>query len=86
MTNLTDLPNIGRTVADKLIEVGIADGETLHRLGSREAFLKLRAVDEGACLSMLCGLEGAIRGVRWHDLDEATKRELKAFHTAVRKG
>lgn len=85
MTTLTDLPNIGRMVADKLIEVGIADAETLRRLGSRAAFMKLRAVDKGACLSMLCGLEGAIRGVRWHDLDEATKRELKAFHASTRK-
>jgi DNA transformation protein len=85
MVKLTELPNIGRTVAARLAEVGIADGETLRRLGSRAAFLKLQAVDEGACLSMLCGLEGAIRGVRWHELDAATKRELREFHAAVRQ-
>lgn len=28
----------------------------------------------------LSALEGAIQGIRWHDLDETTKRELKDFY------
>jgi DNA transformation protein len=28
----------------------------------------------------LCALEGAIQGVRWHNLDEATKQQMKAFY------
>jgi DNA transformation protein len=29
----------------------------------------------------LCALEGAIQGVRWHFLDEGTKKSLKDFYT-----
>ncbi|WNY23145.1 hypothetical protein MmiHf6_04480 [Methanimicrococcus hongohii] len=77
---LEDMPNIGKVVAEKLREVGIETPDQLRAAGSREALLRLRERDSGACLSMLCGLEGAICGVRWHDLPEETKAELKFFH------
>jgi DNA transformation protein len=53
--------------------------------GSREAWLAIRATDPSACYNRLCGLEGAIRGIRWHDLDEDTKAELKAFYQVNKK-
>ena len=34
--------------------------------------------------NMLYALEGAIRGVRWHDLPKEVKDELKAFHRTLR--
>jgi DNA transformation protein len=37
-------------------------------------------MDPSACLMRLCALEGALRGVRWHDLDARTKGELKVFY------
>lgn len=76
---LTLLPNIGKVVAEKLIQVGIETPEQLKSIGSKNAFIRLRTVDSGACLSMLCGLEGAIQGVRWHSLDKSKKEELKEF-------
>ena len=79
MERLSDMPNIGKTVEKKLREVGIETPEQLIEIGAEQAFIRLAAVDEGACFCMLCGLEGAIQGVRWHQLDQKRKDELKEF-------
>ena len=42
-------------------------------------------IDPSACYMRLCALEGAIQGVRWHHLDEGTKKEMKAFYTLSKK-
>ena len=80
MTQLSELPNIGKVVAEKLKEVGINTPEQLVAIGAEQAFIRLQTVDKGACLSMLCGLEGAVQGIRWHNLSKKRKEELKAFH------
>lgn len=69
--------NIGKTLSDKLTAVGITDVEMLRRTGSWEAFLRIRKTDPTACYSMLCALEGAVQGVRWHHLEEAVKKDLR---------
>lgn len=79
MKQLSDLPNIGKTVEKKLIEVGIETPEQLIVLGAEQAFIRLAIEDEGACYNMLCALEGAIQGIRWHNLDKSRKEELKEF-------
>ncbi|KYC44868.1 MAG: hypothetical protein APG12_01517 [Candidatus Methanofastidiosum methylothiophilum] len=73
------MPNIGKEVSKKLIAVGIDSPEKLIKLGSKEAFIRIKTIDDSACFSMLQGLEGAIRGVRWHHLPEETKKDLKEF-------
>lgn len=85
MEKLADLPNIGKVVAARLAEVGIETPEQLRAMGAEQAFIRLKTVDEGACLSMLCGLEGAVQGIRWHQLPKARKEELKAFLKMARK-
>lgn len=82
---LQSLPNIGKVVAGLLKEVGIETAEDLKAIGSENAFLRLQAVDDGACLSMLMGLEGAIQGIRWHALDEDRKNTLKLFYKQAKK-
>ncbi len=85
MASLTDLPNISTVNAKKLQDAGITTPEMLRKIGSREAFLRVRATsDPGACLSMLQGLEGAIQGIRWHSLSPETKAELKCFFNSVK--
>lgn len=80
MAKLTDLPNIGKVAAEKLAEAGIDSPEALKKAGSREALLRVRMKsDPGACLSFLYGLEGAIQGMRSHDLPPQSKAELRAF-------
>lgn len=44
---LSDLPNIGRALEQKLIEAGIKDADQLKNLGSKQAFIELRNVDSG---------------------------------------
>ncbi len=81
---LKDLPNISTVNAQKLRQAGVNTPEDLRRLGSREALVRVRMhSDPGACLSMLYGLEGAVRGVRWHNLPDEVKAELKAFHKSL---
>jgi DNA transformation protein len=75
----SSLPNIGKTLELKLKEVGILTPEDLKNTGTENALLRIRATDETACYNMLCALEGAIQGIRWHDLSKERKEELKQF-------
>lgn len=79
MSDLCQLPNIGKTMKKRLVAVGINDVEALMETGSKEAFIKLRLLEGDTCFSSLCALEGAIEGIRWHNLDSETKAELKKF-------
>jgi DNA transformation protein len=78
-SELTQLPNIGKVVAEKLVQVGITTPEELKTIGTEQAFIRLQTIDETACLSMLQGLEGAVQGIRWHYLPKDREEELKAF-------
>ncbi len=79
MTVLSQLPNIGKTLEHKLIQAGILTAEDLRNTGSESILLRIRAFDKTACFNMLCALEGAIQGIRWHDLTDQRKEELKEF-------
>ena len=75
--------NIGKHTAEILMEVGIDSFTKLKNIGSKKAFLLLQKKDPGACLDLLYGLEGAIQGIKWHELPEAKKKSLKKFHDSV---
>ncbi|MGF7142268.1 DNA transformation protein [Anaerotaenia torta] len=81
MGELSKLPNIAAKLEAQLADAGIATEEELRAVGSREAWLRILAQDPSACLMRLSALEGAIQGVRWHYLDEETKKSLKEFYT-----
>ena len=80
MGELTALPNIADKLERQLSEAGITTVDELKEVGSREAWLRILALDPSACIMRLSALEGAIRGVRWHYLDEGTKASLKEFY------
>ncbi len=80
MSNLTELPNIGKTLADKLIQAGISSPNELKTIGSENAFIRIKTIDSTACINMLYALEGAVQGIRWHALDAARKSGLKDFY------
>lgn len=80
MNELTKLPNIGKTLAEQLIAVGIDTKEKLEEIGSRDAWLKIKEIDPSACYNRLCALEGAIQGIRWHGLSQNDKNKLKEFY------
>jgi DNA transformation protein len=77
---LIKLPNIGKEVERQLNEVGITTFEQLAEMGCKQAWLRIKSIDDSACLNRLYGLEGAIQGIRWHNLSEDVKGELKAFY------
>lgn len=86
-TNLVDLPNIGEETARLLNVAGIDSAAALKQAGAITAAVRIKEIrpDDPPCRSMLAGLEGAIRGVRWHSIPkverEALWKEYKArFH------
>ncbi|WP_313530334.1 TfoX/Sxy family protein [Anaerotignum sp.] len=82
MSELSKLPNIGKSVEQQLLQIGITTPEQLIQIGSKQAWLNIKAIDPSACYNRLCALEGAIQGIRWHNLDENIKLELKEFYSA----
>lgn len=81
MSELAKLPNIGKVVEEQLNEVGIETVEQLRETGSKLCWLKIKAIDDSACINRLYALEGAIQGIRWHHLSDEIKSELKEFYT-----
>ena len=87
MSDLAGLPNVGAVLERNLLEVDISSPEELRSVGSREAFMRIRTtVDPGACLHMLYGIEGAIRGIPDGQLPQDEKESLKAFFRGLEAG
>ncbi len=86
MTDLTELRNIGREMASKLKSVEIATAEELIKIGSKEAFFRLKTRYPQVCLVHLYTLEGAIQNVEFNCLSEETKTDLKKFVDALKFG
>lgn len=84
MGELSKLPNIGPIVEQQLNEVGIMTAEQLRETGSRQAWLKIKAIDDSACIHRLLGMEGAVRGIKKRDLPPEVKAELKEFYNAFK--
>ncbi|WP_432405926.1 TfoX/Sxy family protein [Wukongibacter sp. M2B1] len=79
MGQLSKLPNIGKALEEKLNNIDVLTKEELFTLGSKEAFKRIREVDKDVCFNTLCALEGAVQGIRWHNLSRETKDDLKKF-------
>ena len=73
------LPNIGKVLEKNLNDIGVNTEEQLKNMGSKEAFIRIRQNDAGACLHMLYGLQGAVEGIRDTQLSEETKEDLRRF-------
>lgn len=82
MGELSKLPNIGPKVEEQLQEVGITTYEQLKEMGSQQAWLKIKAIDDSACMHRLLALEGAIQGIRKSELSVEKRAELKEFYNA----
>ncbi len=86
MGELCSLKNIGKVVEEQLNQVGINTIEELREVGSKRAWLLIKEIDDSACYNRLCALEGGIRGVRWHDLPDDVKKDLKQFYNDFSHG
>ncbi len=85
MGELSKLPNIGKTVEEQLLQVGITTAEGLKTDGAKAAWLKIQEIDETACIHRLLALEGAIRGVKKSLLPEEIKADLREFYHLHKK-
>jgi len=80
MGELQKLSNIGKELEKQLNEVDIFTYDDLVNIGSQEAWLKIKAIDSSACINRLMALEGAIQNIRWHNLSDNEKKQLKDFY------
>lgn len=79
MTDLMTMDNIGPVMDEKLKSVDIHSAEELIQIGSKEAFLRLKARYPNVCLVHLYSLQGAIDQILYNRLPDEVKRELKEF-------
>lgn len=79
MGKLSNLPNISSDMEAKLSAAGIDTPEKLREKGSRNAFMRVKMMDTGACYNLLLSLEGAIRGQLIDELDGDISQDLKLF-------
>ncbi|MEA5084152.1 MAG: TfoX/Sxy family protein [Lachnospiraceae bacterium] len=84
MGELANLFNIGSVVEEQLNAVGITTYEQLKEIGSRQAWLYIKAIDPTACIHRLYALEGAIQGVKKAQLSVEKKEELKGFYNSFK--
>lgn len=80
MGELANLSNIGKVVEEQLNQVGIATYEQLKTVGSKQAWLNIKAIDDSACINRLYALEGAILGIKKSELPTEKREELKEFY------
>ena len=79
MSELVSLLNIGQELEKKLKAVDIATAEELIKVGSEEAFIRLKLRYPQVCLVHLYALEGAITDMEYNRLPEDVKQRLKAI-------
>ena len=78
-SQLSHLPSLGTTSAAALMEVGIADPESLRKHGSIEAFKLLRAqFGKRVTINWIYALDCAVRDIPWQLLEDTRKQELRA--------
>ena len=83
---LTDLPNVGHEAARWLVAAGIRTPAELRRRGAvaAAAAIRRRRPDDPPCRSLLAGLEGAVRGIRWHAIPQAERDDLwRKYQAAI---
>lgn len=84
MTELSSMQNIGKEIEKKLKSVGICSGEELKKLGSKEAFLRLKLHYPNVCLVHLYTLQGAIDNIQYNQLPQEVKKDLKSFSDGLK--
>ena len=71
--NYYKLLNIGKVVEQQLNEVGLSSVDQLINIGSEESWLKIKEMDDSACINRLVALECVMWNIRWCDLSDADK-------------
>jgi DNA transformation protein and related proteins len=87
-SELRDMPNVGEEVAGLLAAAGVPSPRQLKRIGAVAAAIRIGDIrpDDPPCRSMLAGLEGAIRGVRWQTLPKGEREAIWKEYQARTSG
>lgn len=78
--SLSELKNIGKTVAARLHEIGVTNEAELKKLGAAKAYKWMSDKTPDKHLPVcyyLYSLEGAIQNKHWDDFSEAEKAKLR---------
>ena len=84
MSDLSSMRNIGKEMEKKLNVVDIHTAQDLIDIGSKEAFIRLKARDPKICLVHLYALEGAVSDMEYNHLSEDVKADLKALSNGLK--
>lgn len=76
--SFVELPGIGRALAGKLEQAGIASPAELERIGAAEAWRRIHHSDASFPPKWVYSFEAAIQGISVHALDAEVKRRLKS--------
>jgi len=79
MNELASLRNIGKELEKKLKFAGIETAEELKRVGSQEAFVRIKSYYPNVCLVHLMALEGAVSDMEYNHLPDDVQKSLKEF-------
>lgn len=74
--DLSSLKNLGTASINILNAIGVKTRQDLQRLGSVNAYLKIKARGIRVSKVMLYALEGALLDVHWKELDTDIKARL----------
>lgn len=78
MSSLQRVKGIGPKTAQWLGEIGIESEDDIHRLGAVEIYKRLKVHrPREVSLNALWGLEAIIMGIRWDQLPQDVKDDLK---------
>lgn len=83
---IESLPNIGPELAIQLNKVGITTAEELVRVGAMGAWRRLVRSGLRGGVNSLLALEGAIEGIRLHEIPLERRQELKQLAVAYSQG
>jgi hypothetical protein len=79
--SLTDLPNIGKTTAARLEEIGIKGTKDFLRRDPYKVYEKLlKEADPTLCRCVLASIVGAKTGEPWHVITKKTAEEYQKRH------
>ena len=78
------LRNIGQTTARWLVEAQIETIGELEHLGTVEAYRRVKVLyPDKVSLNLLYALHAGLLGIKWTDLPQELKEELKADLSAI---
>ena len=83
---LKDLPNLSLRIELLLHEAGVKTVRHLIDLGSKQCWLRLRAINRHIGFKTLLALEGAIKGRHEAALPQAVRAELNEWYQQALKG